>query len=259
MGMVDSYRPLFWISLVTVILGTLILLPVREDHRHVPMPGASSLKPLTRVSLVTTFKLSIFMGLIGLGLGFSVQFLPLWFYLKFGASGDTLGPWYAIAELTSTLAVLLVPQIASRLGAVKAVLFTQGASALGLVAMAIAPATWVAAGLMVIRTTLMNMSWPIQQSYTMGIVHARERATVSSLTNAAWGLASAISPVASGIWFDQRLLGLPLLAGAFCYAASALLLFAYFRHVRPPEERQPEQPTGATVQDIALATDLEDG
>src|SRR5689334_11570295 len=173
-----------------------------------------------------TIKFSVFMGLIGLGLGFSVQMLPLWFYLRFGASGDVLGPWYAVAELTSTLAVLWVPQLARRLGAVKAVLFTQGASALGLVTMAIAPATWIAAGLMLVRTTAMNMSWPIQQSYMMGIVRPRERATVSSVTNAAWGLAGAISPVASGIWFDQRLLGLPLLAGALCYMASALLLFA---------------------------------
>ena len=258
MGVVDSYRPLFWISLVAVIVGTVILLPIREDHRHVPVAGSSAFRPLTRASLMTAIKLSIFMGLIGLGLGFSVQFLPLWFYLRFGASGDVLGPWYAVTELISTLAVLLVPQLARRLGAVKAVLLTQGASAVGLVAMAIAPATWIAAGLMLVRTTTMNMSWPIQQSYMMGIVHPRERATVSSVTNAAWGLASAISPVASGIWFDQRLLGLPLLAGALCYMASALLLFAYFRHVRPPEETQPAQPATVAANDVAFAADLED-
>jgi predicted MFS family arabinose efflux permease len=101
---------------------------------------------------------------------------------------------------------------------------------------------------MVFRTTLVNMSWPIQQSYTMGVVEPHERATVSAATMAAWGLASAISPVISGAWFDQHLLELPLLAGAFSYIASAVLLYAYFRNVRPPEEHlEPASESPAAV------------
>jgi MFS family permease len=236
MGMIESYRPLFWFSLVAAVLGTIVLIPIRETHHYRPTEGPSILRPLTRASGATTLKLSLFMGLIGLGLGFSVQMLPLWFYMKFGASGDTLGPWYAAGELTSTLAVLIVPQIARRLGAVRTVLLTQGGSALAMVLMIAAPATWVGAILLLARTTLMNMSWPVQQSYMMGIVLPRERAVVSSITNAAWGLASSVSPVISGGWFDQRLLSLPLLAGATCYILSALVLYIYFHRIRPPEE-----------------------
>ena len=245
---IESYRPLFWFALIAVILGALVLLPVREEHKYQPTPSTTrtgGLKLKSLQSLSATVKLSIFMGLLGLGLGFSVQMMPLWFNLRFGVSGDTLGPWYALGELTSTLVMLIVPQLARRFGAVKFVLFTQGSSALALIGMCFAPITWVGALLMVTRTTLVNMSWPIQQSYTMGVVPPQERATVSSVTNAAWGMASAISPLISGVWFDQLLLELPLLAGAVCYFLSAAVLFAFFRHVRPPEESPTEVQPGA--------------
>jgi MFS family permease len=240
MGVIESYQPLFWISLVAVVLGALFLIPVRETHRYEPRReprGRPRLRaPFSRPTLSATVKFSVFMGLIGLGLGFGVQMLPLWFYLKFGASGDVLGPWYAIGELASTVAVLGAPWLARRMGTVRMVLVLQGASALTLAGMVAAPATWAASLLMVARTTLLNMSWPVQQSYVMGVINPRERAAVNSVTFAAWGLASSASPVLAGVWLDQRELGLPLLAGAVCYGLSALSLYVFFRKVRPPEE-----------------------
>jgi MFS family permease len=236
-GVAESYRPLFALSLVLVVLGAAALLPVKETHRRQPAhPVAPLRRPMSGATFSATLKLSLFMALIGLGLGFAVQMLPLWFYLKFGASGDALGPWYAAAELVSTVAVLGMPRLAQRWGAVKTVVALQGASAVALAAMVAAPVAWVAALLMVARTTLLNVSWPVQQSYMMGIVAPRERAAVSSTTYAAWGLASAFSPIVAGAWIDQGQLALPVLAGAACYAVSALVFLGFFRRTRPPEE-----------------------
>ena len=233
MNVVASYQPLFWIALITAIAGTLILLPVTETHRAHFLPLHTDATSISHRTLRTTVKLAVFMGLLGLGLGFGIQMLPLWFYLRYGVSGDILGPWYAAGELGSTLSMLVVPPLARRLGDVRFVLLTQGSSALAMIGMVISPIMWVGATLSVFRSTLVNMSWPIQQSYMMGIVQPRERATVNSATLAAWGLASAISPVFSGMWLDQRRLALPLLAGAASYLMSALVLYAHFRHVRP--------------------------
>jgi MFS family permease len=250
MGVVESYRPLFWLSLVVSVIGMLFLIPVKEDHRYVPRPrhteGAQRSETLfTRPTLAATIKFSIFMGLIGLGLGFGVQLMPLWYYLKFGASGDVLGPWYAIGELGSTLAVFGAPWLARRWGTVRAVLVLQGLSAVALGGMVAAPVTWLAALLMVARTTVLNMSWPLQQSYIMSVIEPHSRAAVNGITFAAWGLASSASPILAGIWLDQRELGLPMLAGAACYALSAISLFVFFRHVRPREETP--QPAAVAV------------
>jgi MFS family permease len=243
-GLAESYRPLFGLALALVVLGAAALLPVKETHRHQPAaPSAPRASLLSGPAVGATLKLSLFMALIGLGLGFAVQMLPLWFYLKFNASGDALGPWYAVAELLSTVAVLGMPRLAQRWGAIRSVVALQVASAVALAAMVAAPAAWVAALLMVARTTLLNVTWPVQQSYMMGIVAPRERGAVSSVTYAAWGLASAFSPIAAGAWIDQGLLSLPVLAGAACYAASAFVLLGFFRRQRPPEEAlQPAAP-----------------
>lgn len=236
MSVVDSYQPLFWLAMGLAIAGALLVLPIHEGHRRVVVAAPEQRASFRQLDLGRLAKLSLFMALIGLGLGFSIQLLPLWFFQRHGASGDTLGPWYALGNLLSTLFTLYSPRLARRVGAINAVFLTQGASALLLAGMVLAPAAWIAASLMVARAVTMNMSWPVQQSYMMGIVRPAERATVSSVTFTAWGLASAASPAISGLWLDQGLLALPLLAGGASYLLSAICLLLLFRGVKPPEE-----------------------
>ena len=240
LGVVDSYRPLFWLALGLAAGGTLLIVPIREDHRRAYTATSERHAAPSGLEFGKLAKLSLFMALIGLGLGFGIQLLPLWLFQRYGVSGDTLGPWYALSNLLSTLAALYAPRLAQRVGTVNAVFLTQGASALALGSMVFAPVAWVATSLMVVRAVTMNMSWPVQQSYMMGIVRPAERATVSSVTFTAWGLASAASPILSGIWLDQGLLALPVLAGAAAYLLSAAVLLFFFRNARPPQE----QPSG---------------
>lgn len=245
-SVLDSYHPLFWLSLVSTLLAVLILLPIREGHQSVTHSWRDW---LPRRSLSAIAKLSLVMGLIGLGLGFSVQLLSLWFYLKFNVSGDVLGPWYAASEGLSTVALVLVPRLARRIGTANTVLVTQVSAALFLMSMIVAPTATIAAALYLVRNFLMNLAWPAQQSYIMGVVDPRERATGSSVVNAMWGLANSISPAISGVWLDQRLLALPLLASGASYLLSVATFYGLFRKVRLPEEagaplsetmRQPE-------------------
>jgi MFS family permease len=234
-GIVASYQPLFWLSLVVTIAGAAIILPVREEHKATAKTsGWRGLIPHRSVKAI--LKLSLFMGLIGLGLGFVVELLPLWFNLKFGVSGDFLGPWYALTEALSLAAVYLVPMLSKRVGTANTVLLTQGISSLFLGVMVLAPSAIAAALLFVVRQFLMNLAWPAQQSYIMGVVEPEERATASSLTYATWGLANSLSPRLSGIWLGQGQLMWPLLFGAGSYLLSVAVFYGFFRKVKLPEE-----------------------
>ena len=102
-GLVDSYRPLFWLSLLMAALAALVIVPIRERHTERSVHERPSLIP--RRSLGAISRLTLVWGIIGLGLGFSVQLLSLWFYLKFNVSGDFLGPWYASSEALSMAAM----------------------------------------------------------------------------------------------------------------------------------------------------------
>ena len=156
--------------------------------------------------------------------------------MKFGVSGDFLGPWYALTEGLSLVAVYLVPLLTRRVGTANTLLLTQGVSAIFLGGLVLAPSVVVGALLFVVRQFLMNLAWPAQQSYIMGAVEPDERASASSVTYATWGLANALSPRLTGIWLGQGLLALPLLFGAASYLASAAVFYGFFHKVKLPEE-----------------------
>jgi MFS family permease len=129
-----------------------------------------------------------------------------------------------------------VPVLSKRVGTANTVLLTQGISSLFLGVMVLAPTALVAAVMFVVRQFLMNLAWPAQQSYIMGVVEPKERATASSLTYATWGLANSLSPRLSGIWLGQGQLVWPLLFGAGSYLLSVTLFYGFFHNVKLPEE-----------------------
>ena len=94
----------------------------------------------------------------------------------------------------------------------------------------------VAAIFFVIRSVLTTVSWPILQSYMMGIVLERERATVTGITYTAWALMSSAGTFLGGYLLGEGQLTLPFVFGVFGYVTSAVLLFLFFRKIKPPEE-----------------------
>ncbi|MEP7200147.1 MAG: MFS transporter [Chloroflexota bacterium] len=235
-GVVASYQPLFWLSLSVTAVGALAIWPIREEHKASgAAKGWRHLMP--HRSVVPIIQLSIFMGLLGLGLGFIVELMPLWFNLKFGVSGDFLGPWYAASNALSLVAVYIIPKLTRRVGASNALILTQGVSTIFLATMIFAPVALVAAALFLVRQFLMNLAWPVQQSYIQGAIEPNERGAGNSLTFGAWGLANSISPAISGEWLKQGFLALPLAASAASYLLSVALFYVFFRKVAVNSEQ----------------------
>ncbi|MBI5876070.1 MAG: MFS transporter [Chloroflexi bacterium] len=232
-----SYHPLFWISLGVTAFGVLAVAPVSEAHKPSAGQGWRALAPHRSAGNIA--KLSLFMGLIGLGLGFSIQLMSLWFYLRFGVSGDFLGPFYALGEGLSVTAVYIVPRLTRALGTAKTLILTQGIASLVLAGMVIAPTPAFAALLYLMRQYLMNLAWPAQQSYIMGAVDPAERATASSLTFGAWSFANAASPRLAGEWLSQGRLELPILAGVASYLLSVGSFWLFFRRTHLPVDAEP--------------------
>lgn len=246
-----SYHVVFVLSLALALAAVLVLVPIREPGARrtrvgrrdegtaarsvgTDATGATGAEPLAqrhwlpRHSRREIGYLALVLGMLGLGLGFITQLLPLWFFLRFHADEAALGPWYAAAEALSVVGTLLAPRVARRLGAVRAVVGLQGASAALLLAMALVPAFPLAALLYVWRQVTMTTSWPIQQAYAMTVVEPDERATASSAAYGTWGLASSLTPALGGRWLQSNLFVLPFVAGAGCYWLSVALFGSLF-------------------------------
>jgi predicted MFS family arabinose efflux permease len=176
--------------------------------------------------------------------------LSLWFNKVYGTSETSIGPWFAVAEITSLIVVPIVPRLTKSLGTPKSVLITQGLSASLLASMVLAPTYQFAASIFIVRNFLMNLAWPVQQSYLMGTVTPDERASASAITYTIWGIGNSVSPILAGYFLSQASflsLSAPLLIGGATYLAGAVGFYMLFRGTPPPEEVLPLSNIGHEV------------
>ncbi|MDA4130067.1 MAG: MFS transporter [Thaumarchaeota archaeon] len=187
---------------------------------------------------------SIIFSFSGFGLGVIVQLIPTWFNLRFGTNETTAGLWIAVAEFCGLIAIPIIPRLVKRRGTVTASAITSLFSCLFLAFMPLAGFFEAAAVLFVLRGILITISWPIQQSYMMGIVMEKERATAVGITYTAWGVTTSIATYLGGYLLGSGLLWLPFLLGTAGYIGSSLFLWIFFRKIKPPEELEMDLSSG---------------
>jgi MFS family permease len=235
----------YFIMSAFVAASTVIMLFVKEkktDRSFVPMQTPSSKVSSwisNRLQIVSGKKILYFcilFAFVGLALGVIVQLIPTWYTLRFGTSETTAGLWIALAEFCGIFAIPLIPKLVKRGGTVFSSAATMIVSSIFLALMPITGSFEVAAIFFVIRAVLTTVSWPILQSYMMGIVLERERATVTGITYTAWALMSSVGTFLGGALLGEGQLTLPFVIGVFGYVTSAVLLFLFFRKIKPPEE-----------------------
>ncbi|MBI2764692.1 MAG: MFS transporter [Chloroflexi bacterium] len=175
MAELDSFRPVFLAAILFAIAGAATVVPMRDVPAEHHTERREGWLPRRSVRAIATYSLGI--GLLGFGLGVAVQLMPLWLNLRFGATESDLGPWYALAQVSSIASVLVVPWLDRRFGASRSVMVMQLTSGALLALIVLAPVFAVAIGLFMIRSFLTNLSWPFQQSLLMGAVVPPERAS----------------------------------------------------------------------------------
>jgi len=234
-----SYEYAFLLLAMVAVISGVVLLPVREKPlKHVQGVRFSDWFRLRSRSQILKF--SITCGMVGFASGLSINLLSLWFNKMYGASDTVLGPWFGAAEATSLVVVPIIPRLTARQGSAKAVLLSQGLSSALLAVMVFAPTYQFAAGLYITRNFLMNISWPIQQSYLMGTVTPKERASASAITYTVWGVGNSVGPILAGYFLNGTSftsIAAPLVLGGVIYMGSAVGFYLFFRNIAPPEER----------------------
>lgn len=204
-------------------------LPVEERDRGRPWLGASQ---------GIVLRLSALFGLDSLAGGFVVQSLiAYWLHVRWGAGPAVLGPVFLGIGLLQAASFLAAPKLAARIGLIKTMVFTHLPSNVLLMLVPAAPTLSWAIVLLLARHTLSQMDVPTRQSYTMAVVAPADRTTAAAATNVTRNVAQAITPVLSGFAMQTVALGLPFVLGGGLKIVYDLMLFATFRHVRPPEER----------------------
>ncbi len=212
-------------------------------YARIPVPAhtpgaqpAAGLGPSRRIvyKLAALFSIDSFAG------GFVVQsLLALWLFQRFDLSLAAASLFFFWTGVLSAFSFPVAAWIGARIGLINTMVFTHIPSSLCLIGAAFVPSVEWALALLLVRAALSQMDVPTRSSYVMAVVTEAERPAAASVTSVPRSLASAASPALAGALFAAGYTVWPLLLCGGLKIVYDLMLLAAFRHIKPPEEREP--------------------
>ena len=173
-----------------------------------------------------------------------------WFHHRVGVGPAGLGALFFASNLLAAGSALLAHRLAARFGLVRTMVFTHLPANVLLLFVPLAPGFGIAAALYLVRASISQMDVPTRQSYTIAVVAPDERAAASGVTAIARSLGTAAAPVV-GSGFLLAGGGTPFFFAGGLKIVYDLLLFAAFRHRRPPEEVAGEAARSGAVERLS--------
>jgi predicted MFS family arabinose efflux permease len=253
-SMLTGYRLLLLLTGPIGILMALVVIPVREiRYRDVPSlrsdlssdasePAVSAeINPRKRLGLSPkswrlVWRFMVTNATNGLAQGMMGPFVVYWFYKRFGVSAADLGHLYFIINICAALPYLAVGRVARRFGAVVTIAVSRGVSAIMLFAVILMPTYSLAAIVYVARVLVAVFAIPVRQSFLMGLIDPAERSSAAGFANTPSQASQSLSAYIAGILIHYVALSMPLVGAGVLQGLNALLYFAFFRNIRPPEE-----------------------
>jgi MFS family permease len=235
---VSGYRFLVWgyvaCALVMVVLFILLSQSVEatsETTAHTRKIGVQRSRAMI-AKLAALFALDAFAG------GFIVQsIVAYWFYLRYDTDLNVLGGIFFGVNFLSALSFLAAPAIARRIGLLNTMVFTHLPSNLLILLVPLMPNLELTVFMLLLRNLLSQLDVPTRQSYTMAIVDPDERAAAAGILSVARNTGGALAPLFTGAILATPAIGLPFLLAGSLKVIYDLWIFAVFRKVKPPEEK----------------------
>lgn len=138
-------------------------------------------------------------ALVAASMGFALPFLNVFFSIQLGADTALIGLVFAIGSGAMVVASLVGPALGQRFGVVPTIVVARAVTAPIFIGMALSPTIGVAATFYVLRTFFTNMTWPVDNAFTMELVRPDLRATLAGLRSASWNLAWAVTSGTAGL------------------------------------------------------------
>ncbi len=245
-----GFRLVFWVIAILGVAMAAVTVPVREGaHAPAVQPATrggagdppSSAASERRLGLSPqswwfVVRFAGINGVNGLAVGMLGPFVVYWFYRRFAVSAAQLGQLFFVINLAAGLPNLLVGRISRRLGAVSTVVWARAISAVFLLLTVLMP-TFAGAAVMYTLRAVSGALWiPVRQSYLMGLIEPRERATAAGLTNVPLQVTSLVSPYFAGLLMATMWLASPIVLAAILQAATAAMYWGFFHSIPAPEE-----------------------
>lgn len=227
----EGHVLLYVILALLSLSSTLFMFKISEPRRG-KRHGVSWRKMLPHKSRDPLMRYILVSGLIAFGAGMVVPLMSAWLGLRYGISDAMSGPILGLSSLATGVATLAGPSLAKRIGLVKAITVTQGFSTVFMFAVPLSSGYASAGFTYAVRSFLMNMTTPLEQSMIMGIVIEDERGAASGVSSALWSLPNALSSFVGAYLMATGFLAAPFFLSGLFYIVSIMLFWYFFRETK---------------------------
>jgi len=230
----ESYRPVFIMFALSGAVSFLLYTVVRETRMDKTIHSQED-EP-TEYERQLILRWSAVLALDVIGGSFTMNFLSYWFYLKWAMGPAQIGVLFGATRLFSSLSYYLGLRMARKVGTIRAtVLSRMPVVAFNLLTPA-APTFAAAAYMRVFMSFFSMIDVPLRQSYLMGVIRSRRKASAVGVVSIISRFTAAGAPLVSGYIIQYVSVDLPFVFAAGFQFASAALMYLLFKDVRPPEE-----------------------
>jgi MFS family permease len=228
--LIHNYSLIFFA--IANLISPIALAVILKDYHSLPRIVEGE-KSKGNGNLGMILKFSGIFSLVGIGGGLIIPLLPTWLFLRFQISDTYSGPLIGVAYIGMSFASLLSPRLSRRFGSVASIVLTEGLSSIFMFSLAFVGNAVLGGVFIVLRSTLMNMSAPLADSFLMGIVHQDERGIASALSSVVLRLPGSVTTFIGGLILESGNYGLPFIIAGFFYVATFSLFYFTFRNVKP--------------------------
>jgi len=238
-------------QILPLTLGIIPILLVREMEYPQPTGTGSKLGSTEPVLQKDVRKLLLKFGIvnafIGLGAGFVIPYLNIFFWEFYNLPTFMVGLVQGLGSLSVAAGVFLSPVLSTRIGKVKTVLVTQSLSLPFLFFIATIINPYVAIASYIFRVVLMNASGPVDNALRMELTPEAYRPQMSAVSSFAWNFPWAFSTLVTGPLYDQGLYLIPFWFTLTSYSAATILYATFFRNIEKQQNsaltQKPSKPS----------------
>jgi predicted MFS family arabinose efflux permease len=180
-------------------------------------------------------KLFIPYFLVGLGAGFVIPFLNIYFRDRFQQTTDEIGVYYFAVSVATFLGTMAAPAIVHKIGKIKTVVFAELLSIPFMLVLAFTGSIGWAVAAFLLRAAFMNMGQPVSTNFSMEVVSEREQGLVNALMMLAWTGSWTFSTSFGGSLIESHGYELPMMITIFLYVLASVLYYIFFRKAETKE------------------------
>ncbi len=222
---IQSYIRLsvFAFSIVFIIS----LLGIRDSHalsEEEEKTKKENSKPIaSNISKKVVYFLLATAFIIGFGAGFTIPYLPRFFFDIYGINLSNLSLLMAGVSVITAVWGKVNSNLAEKLGGIELIVLNQLVSVTLLVVLSTYPPLLFALAALIIRNAVMNGVGPIANAILMEHTPRKQRSKISAINQISWQVFFALGNIAGGRTVDAKGFRIPILTTASLYFLSTVI------------------------------------